>query len=133
MAYMPHRGRLAAAYTDHVGGSGGNQISDGGELTGLYQVKIRNLIIEEKCHDKKYLQISCERAASIGYYTNASLGLIMRVGYFKVPFWSSLFSQGEAIDQTSDQENITVNSNQVVATSSNKFCTFLRNQVEFSV
>ncbi|MEJ0030041.1 MAG: lipid A-modifier LpxR family protein [Bacteroidota bacterium] len=65
-----------------------NQISDGGELTLLYQVQYNHLIYEDvNDHNpvddpwvEKYLQATWMAEGNVGWYTNAAAGLGLRVG-----------------------------------------------------
>lgn len=76
-----------------------HQVSDGGEPTFMYQRSwFRRLSNNSDCFDAAY-----SWDASIGYYTNASVGGAVKIGNFKKysgePFWSmitGLDAQGDA-------------------------------------
>ncbi len=78
-----------------------NQISNGGELTGLYTVQFMKPLrlhkiefidsLNEKFINTNYFtaQTNYFTELSLGYYTNAALGLNHRVGFFNQPWWSN--------------------------------------------
>lgn len=72
-----------------------NQISDGGELTGLYRVGYERLIAGAETGPAsgwKHFQASAGAIATAGYYTDLTGQLGARLGWFTSDFWE--FSPG---------------------------------------
>ena len=67
-----------------------NQISPGGEITGLYRVGFeKRLLGDESGGARKHWQVVGGVEGSAGYYTNAAASLSSRVGFFTSDFWES--------------------------------------------
>jgi len=60
-----------------------HQISDGGEPTAKYTATWLQAVTESKAHD-----LALQTEGSLGYYTNAAVGFIARVGWLRSDFWS---------------------------------------------
>lgn len=65
-----------------------NQISDGGELTARYAVA-RHALLASRFDDLRTYDVSASIEGSVGYLTEASVGLSMRWGRIATPWWSA--------------------------------------------
>lgn len=89
-----------------------NQISNGGEFTGMYRLTIQNKLGEVfwcKLKNIKAIQFSSLYECQLGYYTNLCLGLSLKVGMFKTNFWQTNSNFGNSFNQY--EINNTHNSN----------------------
>ena len=66
-----------------------NQISDGGELTARFRFVTSTLV--DWLPQSRYFDLSTTWDVSLGYQTNASIGLAARAGMLNSPFWSIPF------------------------------------------
>ncbi|MBV1908549.1 MAG: lipid A deacylase LpxR family protein [Kangiellaceae bacterium] len=64
-----------------------NQISDGGELTFRYSIAKQNLFHFNYQGDN-HIEVSTTSQASVGYITEASFGMAVRIGEFDTPWYS---------------------------------------------
>ena len=76
-----------------------NQVSDGGELTGLYRVGLRRCITLSCVAGQKYSDASVDADISLGYYTNASLGTTVRFGSFYSPYFGFISNPIGAVNK----------------------------------
>jgi hypothetical protein len=60
-----------------------HQISAGGELTGKYTATWLQALSESTPHD-----LTLHAEASLGYYTNAAVGFVGRLGWLRSDFWT---------------------------------------------
>ena len=83
-----------------------NQLSRGGEATAMYKIIIQNRIRTIYWHNKqnqdncfyKLAELSSAEEINIGYYTNASVGLTLKLGFFNSSFWQAGTNYGSAIN-----------------------------------
>lgn len=66
-----------------------HQISDGGELT--MRLRLTNSRLHKKLSSQGTFDVSSTIGLSLGFQTNASAGVAMRLGKLKSPFWSLPF------------------------------------------
>lgn len=65
-----------------------HQISDGGELTGLYRVSYDRLLLGDNADiARKHWQLVGGGEAMVGYYTNAAAVTSGRLGWFNSHYW----------------------------------------------
>ncbi len=89
-----------------------NQISNGGEMTALYRIDVQSRLgtfywkrkfWEPKAgrldHTYKILELGAETGLNIGYYTNVSAGLSMKLGLFNCSFWQNRTNFGSSSQQ----------------------------------
>ena len=65
------------------------QISDGGELT--MRLRVTNSRLKESLSNKGNYDVATTWGASLGFQTNINLGVALRAGSIKSPFWSLPF------------------------------------------
>lgn len=63
-----------------------HQISDGGELA--LRLRLTNSRLQEKLSIPNRFDLTTTMGLSVGFQTNANLGVAMRVGKLRSPFWS---------------------------------------------
>lgn len=82
--------------TPYIPEGWGNQVSAGGELTGMYRVAYDRFLFGDAPtpSSRKHFQVSGGVAGTVGYYTTASAALGARLGWFQSEFWENL--PGEA-------------------------------------
>jgi hypothetical protein len=81
-----------------------NQISNGGELTFLYQIHAIKpvFILDNAKNDQfKFLETNISIESNLGYYTNLAMGFGFRIGKFKTNFWELSNLGMSAINQIS--------------------------------
>ncbi len=64
-----------------------NQISNGGELTGLYSISVITPYITLRNNGFKLLESTIDVTTQIGYYTNFALGINTKLGKFDSEYW----------------------------------------------
>jgi len=71
-----------------------NQISDGGEPTAKYTATWLQALSESTPHD-----FTLQLEGSLGYYTNAAVGFVGRVGWLRSDFWTVQTNPLAAVNQ----------------------------------
>jgi len=68
----------------------GNQISNGGEPTLLYQIQFTKpafIAYANEGMDRKMVELMYQVETNLGYYTNMAGGAVIRIGRYNTPFW----------------------------------------------
>jgi len=71
-----------------------NQVSDGGEPTAKYTATWLQALSESRSHD-----VVLHAEGSVGYYTNAAVGLIGRLGWLHSDFWTVQSNPNAVVNQ----------------------------------
>ncbi|MEM7292076.1 MAG: lipid A deacylase LpxR family protein [Pseudomonadota bacterium] len=80
----------------------GNQISDGGEPTGLYSVEGTRLLRKHRGDTMDY-DLSVTASGSVGYYVDAAVGADFRMGHVRSPYYAhsanplSVYNHGNCV------------------------------------
>jgi len=70
-----------------------NQISNGGEPTLLYQIQYSEPLLNGHIRKdgaytrRKWFEVIWNAEGNAGYYTNAAVGTVLRLGWYETPFW----------------------------------------------
>ena len=76
------------AKDDAIPGGWGHQIASGGEPTLRYRVSLRHRFVEKNVLGRTKVDVSGSADASLGFYTNASLGGRIRFGRIATPWYA---------------------------------------------